>query len=76
MLACLAGTLELVSEETNAHSGTITSVACSPDGTKIVTGSYDKMIKVWDSGVPELSKSSPLTKTDACWLVLQANWGC
>jgi WD40 repeat protein len=74
MLACLAGTLELVSEETNAHSGTITSVACSPDGTKIVTGSYDKMIKVWDSGAPESSNRPFLAKTDACWLVQQARW--
>ena len=28
------------------------SVAFSPDGTKIVSGSADKTIKVWDSGAP------------------------
>jgi len=28
------------------------SVAFSPDGTKIVSGSLDKTIKVWDSGAP------------------------
>ena len=38
----------MVSEKTNAHSGYITSVAFSPDGTKIVSGSWDKTIKVWD----------------------------
>ena len=48
MLAWLAGKLELLSEKTNAHSGSIRSVAFSPDGTKIVSGSYDKTIKVWD----------------------------
>ena len=38
----------MLREETNAHSSIITSVAFSPDGTKIVSGSYDKTIKVWD----------------------------
>jgi WD40 repeat protein len=50
LLACLAGKLELLSEKTNAHSNWVMSVAFSPDGTKIVSGSFDKTIKVWDSG--------------------------
>ena len=37
-----------LSEKTNAHSHRILSVAFSPDGTKIVSGSDDKTIKVWD----------------------------
>ena len=44
----MAAKLELMSEKTNAHSQAITSVAFSPDGTKIVSGSTDKTIKVWD----------------------------
>ena len=40
--------MELLSEKTNAHSSYITSVVFSPDGTKIVSGSYDQTIKVWD----------------------------
>ena len=39
--------MELLSEKTNEHIYWITSVAFSPDGTKIVSGSDDKTIKVW-----------------------------
>ncbi len=56
MLACLADKLKLLSEKTDAHIHVIRSVAFSPDGTKIVSGSRDRMIKVWDSGAPEPSK--------------------
>ena len=48
MLACLTDALGLLSEKTNAHSDHINSVAFSPDGTKIVSGSDDRTIKVWD----------------------------
>ena len=48
-MACLADKLELLSEKTNAHSDWIRSVAFSPDGTKIVSGSDDGTIKVWDA---------------------------
>ncbi len=37
-----------MSEKTNAHSDYVRSVAFSPDGTKIVSGSADGTIKVWD----------------------------
>ena len=57
MLACLADKLELLSEKTDAHSYYIVSVAFSPDGTKIVSGSDDQTIKVWDFGAQEPSKS-------------------
>ena len=48
--------MELLSEKTEAHSDCINSVAFSPDGTKIVSGSADETIKVWDFGAPEPSK--------------------
>ena len=71
--------MELLSEKTNAHSeivNIVRSVAFSPDGTKIVSGSDDRTIKVWDFGAPEPSNRPSLTKTDACWLVWQARWSC
>ena len=33
------------------HSGNVTSVAYSPDGTKIISGSGDNKIKIWNSGI-------------------------
>ena len=45
--------MELLSEKKNAHSDDINSVAFSPDGTKIVSGSDDWTIKVWDFGAQE-----------------------
>ena len=75
MLPYLAGTkMELLSERTNAHSSVMTSVAFSPDGTKIVSGSDDKTIKVWDSGARLPSNRISLAKTDSYWLVWQTNW--
>ena len=64
--------MELLSQKTDAHSELITSVVFSPDGTKIVSGSLDKTIKVWESGAPEPSNRPSFAKTDSCWLVWQA----
>ena len=54
----VAASLELKAEKQSAHSSYVMSVAFSPDGKTIVSGSYDKTIKVWDAGV------SPLTPLD------------
>ena len=66
----------MLSEKTNAHSEDINSVAFSPDGTKIVSGSDDGTIKVWDSGAPRAQNCPSLAKTNACWLVWQTTWSC
>ena len=42
--------MELKIDKQNAHSGPISSVAFSPDGKTILSGSYDKTLKVWDAG--------------------------
>jgi WD40 repeat protein len=66
----------MLSKKTNAHSMGVASVAFSPDGTKIVSGSYDKTIKVWDWGAPRAQNRPSWAKTDACWLVWQVGWSC
>ena len=53
----IAMLINCVAEKTNAHSHTIVSVVFSPDGTKIVSGSADATIKVWDSGALRALKS-------------------
>ena len=42
--------MELKAEKQSAHSSLVTSVAFSPDGKAIVSGSPDQTIKVWDAG--------------------------
>ena len=54
-----AASLELKAEKENAHSHYVLSVAFSPDGKTIVSGSYDKTLKVWDAGVSALTPSNP-----------------
>jgi WD40 repeat protein len=53
----IAMLINCVAEKTTAHGSEIMSVAFSPDGTKIVSGSYDGTIKVWDSGALRALKS-------------------
>ena len=43
--------LELKVEKQSAHSDRVCSVAFSPDGSTIVSGSGDKTIKVWDANI-------------------------
>ena len=58
-MAFLADKLELLSKKTNAHISLVMRVAFSPDGTKIVSGSADGTLKVWDSGAPR-AQNRPL----------------
>ena len=39
--------MALVAEQPSAHSGYVLSVGFSPDGTRIVSGSGDRSVKVW-----------------------------
>ena len=39
------------------HLGEVLSVSYSPDGTKIISGSRDKTIKIWDANTGECLKT-------------------
>ena len=39
------------------HSDAIESVAYSPDGTKIISDSWDRTIKIWDANTGECLKT-------------------
>ena len=54
-----AASLELKAEKQSAHSDPVTSVAFSPDGKTVVSGSADQTLKVWDAGVSALTPSNP-----------------
>ena len=58
----VAASLELKAEKQGAHSSQVLSVAFSPDGKTIVSGSVDKTIKVWDAGV-STDTLEPLAQT-------------
>ena len=55
----VAASLELKGEKQSAHSGYVLSVAFSPDGKTIVSGSYDQTLKVWDAGASALIPLNP-----------------
>ena len=55
----VSASLELKAENQSAHSREVTSVAFSPEGKTIVSGSDDATIKVWDAGVLALTTSNP-----------------
>ena len=58
----VAASMELKAEKRRAHSDCVSSVAFSPDGKTIVSGSRDKTIKVWDAGV-STDTLQPLAQT-------------
>ena len=60
-----AASLELKAEKQSAHSREVYSVAFSPDGKSIVSGSncinslFGMQLRVWDAGVSALAHPNP-----------------
>ena len=59
-----AASLELKAEKQGAHSQMVKSVAFSPDGKSIVSGSKcisdgEMQLRVWDEGVSALAHPNP-----------------
>ena len=52
--------MELLCEMTQAHSDWVKAVAFSPDGTKIVSGSDDGTLKVWNIVIINWSRQDHL----------------
>eukprot|EP00900_Chrysochromulina_parva_P027921 jgi/Chrpa1/9763/Chrysochromulina_OHIO_Genome00018320-RA len=63
----IATLIKCLAEKTNAHSDCVASVAFSTDGTKIVSGSEDKTIKIWDSD--KLEMLSEETNAHSSWVM-------
>ena len=56
--------LELKAEKQSAHSNYVRSVAFSPDGASIVSGSWDETIKVWDACATALTPTPISSKSE------------
>ena len=39
------------------HTGWVTSVAFSPDGTRVLSGSADNTLKLWDAATGQLLRT-------------------
>jgi WD40 repeat protein len=50
-----AKTGEVAAGSFEGHTGPVMSVAFSPDGQKIVSGSYDQTVQVWDAKIGEVA---------------------
>jgi eukaryotic-like serine/threonine-protein kinase len=44
-------------QELRGHTGPVNGVAVSPDGKRIVSGSYDQTVKVWDAATGQLTRT-------------------
>ncbi len=60
----VAASLELKAEKQSAHSSWVQSVAFSPDGATIVSGSDDNTIKVWDTNASKWEDASKWEEVD------------
>ena len=72
----VAASLDLKAERQSAHNHShyVMSVAFSPDGKTIVSGSNDKTLKVWDAGASALTPTPISSQSDHFPRLSQDPW--
>ena len=43
------------------HTGAVTSVSFTPDGKRVISGSRDKLVKIWDLEIGAEVSSAPVS---------------
>ncbi|MGL4512004.1 MAG: WD40 repeat domain-containing protein [Lacipirellulaceae bacterium] len=56
-------TTQSLSAALRGHTGTVSSLAASPDGKVLVTGSFDTTVRVWDLGIEAVAARATLGDT-------------
>jgi WD40 repeat protein len=65
-----AVTGQQVGEALRGHEDEVMSVAFSSDGTRIVSGSYDKTIRVWDAATGQVNVGLTTPRRQREWISL------